>query len=59
MVQWLGLCAFIAKGLGLIPGWYGKKRKKMMSINLNNNCSVTLLEQWKVEKSVCGLGMLF
>ena len=21
MVQWLGLCSFIAKGLGSIPGW--------------------------------------
>ena len=28
MVQWLGLCAFIAKGVGLIPGWYGPKKKK-------------------------------
>ena len=34
MVQWLGLCAFIAEGLGLIPGrgtkilqatWHAKK----------------------------------
>ena len=24
VVQWLGLCALIAKGLGLIPGWGAK-----------------------------------
>ena len=53
------LC-FHCQGVGFDP-WlvWRKKKKKMMSINLNNNCGVTLLEQSKVEKSVCGLGMLF
>ena len=43
MVQWLGLCAFIAKGVSLILGWYGQKKKKkgkkMTNINLNNKCN--------------------
>ena len=24
VVQWLGLCAFTARGMGLIPGWGNK-----------------------------------
>ena len=32
VVQWLGLCAFTAKGLVLIPGW-GTKIPKAMSLS--------------------------
>ena len=42
MVQWLGLYAFTAKGLGSIPGWgtkiqqavwCGQKKKKKKTLN--------------------------
>ena len=32
VVQWLGLCAFTAKGLGLIPGW-GTKIPQAMQLS--------------------------
>ena len=43
-VQWLGLCAFTAEGLGSISGrgtkipqavWYGKKKKKEKKTHMN------------------------
>ena len=32
VVQWLGLCAFTTKGLGLIPGW-GTKIPQAMQLS--------------------------
>ena len=40
-VQWLGLCAFIAENLGLIPGW-GTKIPRAMGNNQKKKKSGTI-----------------
>ena len=32
VVQWLGLCAFTARGMGLIPGWGNKILHALQSV---------------------------
>ena len=50
VVQWLGLCAFIAEGLGSIPGWgtkipqavqCGKKKEKNKDLPLTSSRKTT------------------
>ena len=45
-VQWLGLCASTAGGMGSIPGWGTKIPHAMQTNNNNNNKSNVLLTKY-------------